>query len=920
MRPERRLSPFARALRIFSAASFSMFIISLVLITSSREFSQRQKRSQDIVSVSRIALAETTDLRASHRTLTNNESQARKLGRPAQPINVETTNLTVILEHLEVNRGNSSAVWMYTHGKSPFDQQANGSGAVYANTKFTWNGEGRGNGSCSSGGSGKVSRGYLDPFNYFLGLQTHPNFRSIRVELQNLSLSDFSHINVVRPGAAWNVMGEAGDSRRYNSGVFRIFEGEEMLLSSKNVQWVQNLSYPGPIGEARVGSLAVSGYFVAEIQPLRSDKNWVRQLDPNGIGFVLGVITAASFAPVACFASNSYWISLRGFPNFSREHPASTSAGFITGDRKVGAKVGDYKGSSEQDITTARTLAGVAKGVVLTVVSAVVAPTLACVSVAVVAPGATSGPPGQGLVRLLGTVAFVAKVNEIHGFHSDAMTEFASGLRIFIGKVDWPWAGKPFHQNRSRLLEHTLRTGQLMLSNITGTLPDETMRQNEQQTATVTDELFGNCAFYTTLIVVGFLLLHGCIWLAMRKRSLEQQLAPHAWMIYLFSIIMSHVYRAAILNSMQYLRSHVGTGTGKVGLYIVAVMQLFLIGVGFTLFFMTVMVLAVRRIRTKDVEWIPRQDIADPRIRRSAFIVGEYKANEGNAFHSLFECYYGSLTGPRLWLAAIELAIVFLDAFCTAVIWNEVACLAILVCVYTLLFAMLLALAPFVDKIEGWLVLVLGLVELVLLIMDFLAALGDYDMAESMEFGAMVLGFVAIGLAVIIAVYCDLIPIVLSLWCAGMKRWRRELVAESKNEQIGSNSAGSDWSELSHLDSETNLSRNAGRNIEEGEQDEQTVCRGIAPNDTRQAREVEDQAVSHEKDGVLDVHIPEDDDKTGKRATSGPVPNEVTERASVASERVDQATIQSGRETSFTRSESREQYSDRFHRAKDEIG
>lgn len=853
------------------------------------------------MSISEIALLETASLRMSRRRLDNNEPQALRSEKYVQLIDVETTNLTVVLEHLEVNSGNSSSEWMYTQSDSPFLYHTNGSGAVYANTKFTWNEDGKGDGGCSSGGSGKISRGYLDPFNYFLGLQSRPDFSRVRVELRNLSLSNFLHINTIHRGAMWNITGEAGDTRKYNHGVFRITEGKKVLLSSRNVHWVQNLSYPGPIGEAEAGSLAIGAYFVAEVQKTRSNRDWVHRLDPNGIGFILGVVTAASFGPQACFSSNSYWISLRGFPDFSNEHSGDNSAGFLTGDERAGAKVGDYKGSSERDIATARKLAYVAKSVVLTIASVVVVPTMACVPIAVVAPGATSGPPGQGLVRLLGTVAFVAKVNEIHGFHSDAMSEFASGLRIFIGKVDWPWVDKSSSRHVSQNLKNVARAEQKILGNASTPSVDNAVRQNEEQSVTITDELFGNCAFYTTLIIISFLLLHGCIWLAMRKRPLEEQLAPHAWMIYLFSIIMSHVYRAAVLNSMQYLRSNIGTGAGKIGLYFVAVMQLLFIGVGFTVFFMIIMVLAVKRVRSKDVEWIPKHSIADPQTRQSAFIIGEYKANGGKAFHSLFECYYASLAGPRLWLAVIELAIVFLDAICTAVIWNEVVCLAVLVCAYAILFTLFLLLTPFVDKVEGWLVVVLGMVELVLLIMDFLAALGDYDIAESMEFGALVLGFVAIGLAVAIAVYCDFIPIVITLWLAAMRRWRGELVAEGNCEQGGSDSVDSEWSGLSPSKSDVQSSYDAGQDIESVEQDH--AEKSSAPNNVEPAREERHQASIGGREGEVEAHttcIVEGKSDTEPRAAAIVASEEITITASEEDDNAERTSFHLPRKISGT--------------------
>lgn len=798
MNPENRLPPLARAIRIVSVGFFFLFITSLVLVSCSREFKRRHRRTPDASSISRIAIIETAALRASHRKLRSIETQIREQEKHIQPVNVESTNLTVVLEHIGVNTANDTNLWMYTQSNSPFQEHINGSYPIYANSKFTWNDDGQGNGSCSSGGSGKRSRGYLDPFNYHLGLQVPPDFDNVTAELRNLSISDFLHINTVHQNSAWNVMGEAGDTRRYSHGTFKILSGSKLLLSARNVQWVQNLSYPSPIGESAEGTLSLGAYFVAEIQELKSDKNWVRRLDPNGVGFVLGIITAASLGQGNCFSSNSYWVSLRGFPDFSQEHTGETQAGFITGGQQTGAKVGNYKGSSDRDLKTARLLSNLGKGVVLSVIAATVGAAAASTVVSILNPSSAQAPPGQGLVRLIGTVAFVAKLNEIYGFHSDSMNEFSGGLRMFVGKVDWPWKDKSSSSSAvSRFMEEAGSFGHMMLDNSTKNVVSEVVRQENEESVTIVDEIFKNCSFYTTLIVLGFLSIHVFIWLLTRKREMKKQVVAHAWMVYLFSIIMAHVYRAAVLNSTQYLRSHVGSGSGKALLYLIAVMQLLIIGVGFTAFFITVMILALKRIRKREIEWIPKQLIADPEIRRSPFITGQYRTKNGNAFHSIFECYYTSLAGPRLWLAALELTIVFLDALCTALIWNEVVCLAILVCVYALLFSLFLLLAPFVDKVEGWLVVALGLVELILLIIDFIAALGDYDMAESMEFGAVILGFVAIILAVLIAIYCDLIPIVMSLWGVLMRRFRRKQGSENDCSTLG----GSDWSGLSDTES-----------------------------------------------------------------------------------------------------------------------
>lgn len=816
MHAERRLTAFARALRLISIFLTFSTILGVVLIGSSLHRERYISRRRDIIFVSEKESLRTNEMGTSSSTLESGEGKESKYSSKSEEVDVETTNVTVVLENLEVDSNDDSAPWMYTSNHSPFVQTENRSESVFANTELSWNADGRGNGSCNSEGSGTVSRGYLDPYNYYLGLRTNPNFSEVRVELGNLSIADFKHINVVDDVGAWNVMGEAGDSRRYSHGTFRIFSDDKELLFANEVQWVQNVSYPGPIGNSQTGTFSISGYFVAMIEALRSDEEWVQRLDPKGTGFVLGVVTAASFGSSKCLSSNSYWITLRGFPDMRKGAPPSAAGILVGGGIRNGLKVGIYKGSSDRRIATARKLAVVSKAVVLTTIGAILGGTLVSTAVAVVAPGLTAGPPGQGLPRLLGTAAFVAKVNEIHGFHTDAMAEFGDGLKIFIGKVEWPFSEKTAV---SRL---AARSVLWLVGDAVGDGRQEgskelvgvVSRQEGEGNVSVTEELFGGCAFYTTVIVLGFLLIHAVIWLATRKKPLSEQVPPHAWMIYIFSVVMSHVYTAAVLNSMQYVRSHAGTGTGKAGLYVVAVLQLLLIGIGFTGFFATILFLAVKRLSRKEVRWVPKEELADPESRRSAFIAGEYEGGN-NTFHKLFECYYSSLSGPRVWLACLELFIVFLDAMLTAIIWNEMVCLGILVCVYAILFCSFLLLSPFVDKVEGGLVLVLGMLELFVLLLEFIGTLGDYDMAEKMEFGAMILGFVAIGFAVLIAVYCDAIPIMQSLWAGLARRLRKRVVVDGGRRSSSGSELESDWSGVSRSLSAATRTSTEARSTEE---------------------------------------------------------------------------------------------------------
>ena len=115
--------------------------------------------------------------------------------------------------------------------------------------------------------------------------------------------------------------------------------------------------------------------------------------------------------------------------------------------------------------------------------------------------------------------------------------------------------------------------------------------------------------------------------------------------------------------------------------------------------------LRLKRLRSRNVNWIPEVTHPDPEVRQSSLVSGEYQADEDNFFHGVFEGYYSGLAGPRIWLAVIEMFVLFIDTVVTAVIWNELVVLSILAELYSSLFLSFLTLGPFVDNIEGRLVL-----------------------------------------------------------------------------------------------------------------------------------------------------------------------------------------------------------------------
>ena len=153
-------------------------------------------------------------------------------------------------------------------------------------------------------------------------------------------------------------------------------------------------------------------------------------------------------------------------------------------------------------------------------------------------------------------------------------------------------------------------------------------------------------------------------------------------------------------------------------------------------------------------------------------ITGEYQADD-NMFHQLFECYYSSLAGPQVWFAGFELLVMFLDALCTATIWNEVLCLGILVCIHATVIMLFLVYAPHVDRIEGRMITAVGFADFMIIVLEFLGSLGTFQTAEIMETGVIVLGFVSIIIGSLLSVYCDLIPTLEIVYRVCRNRYRR---------------------------------------------------------------------------------------------------------------------------------------------------
>lgn len=113
------------------------------------------------------------------------------------------------------------------------------------------------------------------------------------IEFDSYILTSFQHINTMNPGAAWSILGQAGDIRTYTNGNSAIYHNGELVLSVMDCVLDVKVHYPNAeqIREATginvwvtdVGSglgSEVSGWGIVDIAA--SDPDWVAEFaDPN---------------------------------------------------------------------------------------------------------------------------------------------------------------------------------------------------------------------------------------------------------------------------------------------------------------------------------------------------------------------------------------------------------------------------------------------------------------------------------------------------------------------------------------------------------------------------------------------------------------------------------------------------------------
>lgn len=747
----------------------------------------------------------------------------RSGSRPkARGVDGERTNLTLVLQDLEVGPQIYDAEhWMFSNTATPFTYSNNVSNSYFANRRFSWNTDGKGTGECTAAsstnadGSGRVSHGHVHDATVSLGLppsELPANWADVRVAVDGFELQSFQHMNMrtgSTSGRDWAVMGAAGDHRTYHRGSVDVWEKDgSFLLSAYDVRWVQNMSYPGPFGPSSTQSYQIGAYLIGHYNMSRTSAAWASRLDPDSHGIFLAVLQSVAMVKPGCYGANNYWFTVRPLPSAALSALAGVtaeSAGPSDGGSGRPLPVhrrGRAIASSGDAIDASRRM-GKAVSIATTVLASTAVVMVVGSAAVGAAGGSTSVGPGQSVIHAVSAGAFMAQMRQVNTFHSDAFVAFSSTFDSFLLRDKAaPWSdGQGASSVRTVV--------RALVSDLTGTVrqtadaADATPEPNS-----IAHDLFVGCAFYATIIVAVALCIHILVALFTWRKPLEVQLNSHKWMVYLLALALTYIFPAAVLNSLQYLLVNMKAGTGKTVLYVVASLQLCVIGVGYTLFFSLVIAYAIHQQRLKKVRWVKREEAPDPEVRQDRFISGVYEADGDipivdpandivlglddpavgsqatsgsttargrrsrrmHAFHELFACYYDFLRGPLVWLAVLELLVILTDCIFVATINSEVLVLSLMLGVHSTLFALFLFLSPFTDKIEGMFFSLVTVLELLMIMMEFASIFSADPLAEQLNLTLVVLGFVTMGLVILCAVWTDVYP-VLSL--VGASLWTR---------------------------------------------------------------------------------------------------------------------------------------------------
>jgi len=662
--------------------------------------------------------------------------------------------------------------WMFDEGDDPFTESMSDIGR-YAFRTMSMSPGNVGDSSCESGGISRTTTTFIRAVD--INLESPPSsFDGYSASITDLNLDDFEKINTVNEGEPWDTLGEAGDTRFYSGpATFEIRDNSgNVVLRAVNINYTQTLTYPSPAGAAAPGTFITAAYFLGMYDLDATDREWREQLDPDQNGVFFGALSAPSLGGNRCYSANSFDINVvpilggGGLPNPPSSQPdPSTPSEIETGKRIAESSVilAGLAGFTSLGFS-------IASLVLLTMLAAVGTPPSAY----------QSASPGQGVVKLLQTAQYCAIVGQIRGAeYSEQYQEFNRGLDPFLMRFDSPFADTANLKTSQRAAATSLHQSLIRtLANTDGNQVSEsvsarilslwTSRQDTDfgNDSFVDEDAVKAVAFYSFLALGLCAALHIGVWLALRKAHIRTQLAVHAMFAYITMIVIAWVYAGSLLASIQFLAAY-SDGSASTGAYVAASFMLIFIGVGVLAVVSGIGIIAFLRHRRGVLEWVPKAESTDAKVRNSKLFAGEYlvlseqgAVEDADLFHSVFACWYEGFRGPRLYMFFAEWLLLVLMSLVVASIGSSSA-VVIIAGIITAVFAVsILLLAPFVDLIEQIFIAAVALLELIIAMLTLGAVYAEGGTINDLNEASMILQLIAIVLTIVLAVYLDVVAVI----------------------------------------------------------------------------------------------------------------------------------------------------------------
>ncbi|KAA8499832.1 hypothetical protein FVE85_7417 [Porphyridium purpureum] len=668
------------------------------------------------------------------------------LDRQDAPVNL--TEFRVRFNVFNLQGGPMNSQWMFTRGDDPFARTNDPTRDVDAEAGFLWNPSGTGGteGVCEDKGLSQFPSASVYVANT-VDLDV-PEETSLIYSGFELDTDSFTHVNVVNPDEDWFIRNQAGDIRNYTGGVVSVTDGEETLLVLRDCIQNGQYNYTMPAGPAE-NAISIAINFIGTIDTASSSSDWVAKLDTQGTGFVTGLWLGVAYSVVGCWIR--YEIVDMILYDFARVAPDSGGPGGPSGPFV----------ESQDRIDTAQAL-GVA-GVATAGAVALGGLALAVGGVAIAAATAANpaNPAKSGVVRAIKTAGLLGYINQVQNSGlTPAFSSFADNLNPFILHVAPPWNELPAAGVASRLL---LRVPDGVLRAVTNTLMYFGIRQDSD--LSVSELTAIGCGFYSSIILVILLVAHPVIIIIMRKKWAQREINTRSHLNYITNVCLLFIFAASIIAAAQYLAGDEKTPgyTAIAILLLIFVVSTVLVG-GFYLVFQAHKRMRENQLRYVHIDKLTREVKGKKGIlqyNRKFFELGKWKPRKGdNDFHRLYGVFYEHIGDIWIWLVALELLVITIDGAIAGATSDAAAAYIVMLVLLAVFGGVLLFSRPFTDLLEGMLEGAVLMMELGVLVLCVVCSYSeDLETRSNLSIAITVLGFAALILSCLIAVWADILPL-----------------------------------------------------------------------------------------------------------------------------------------------------------------